>query len=125
MLIWICLIINSGKNTKKSMKKDFSSNSSSAFVQVRRKAKQLKKKNPERTIFRNFISLYAPIFCLSSNVFCTGLFFFFFFFFFKFVCRAGGGLGGVGGVRGGGVEGRCYFTISRVRFFGKHLWKVS
>ena len=36
MLVWTCLITNSDKKTKKSMKKDFSFKSSSATVQVRR-----------------------------------------------------------------------------------------
>ena len=36
MSVWTCLITNSDKNTKKSMKKDFSFKSSSASVQVRR-----------------------------------------------------------------------------------------
>ena len=36
MLVWIRLITNSDKNTKESMKKDFSFKSSSASVQVRR-----------------------------------------------------------------------------------------
>ena len=36
MLVWTCLITNSDKNTKESMKKDFSFKSSLASVQVRR-----------------------------------------------------------------------------------------
>ena len=52
MLVWTCLITNSDKKTKKSMKKDFSFKSSSATVQVRRNTemsfriiKKKKKKN--------------------------------------------------------------------------------
>ena len=36
MLVWTCLIANSDKNTKESMKKEFSLKSSSVSVQVRR-----------------------------------------------------------------------------------------